>query len=174
MSGEFGKVAIGFGCYMLALYPIMAIVEYVAHRWFMHRRSVINKLGYQAHLIEHHILGEDSDWPHIRLRFRDHLLYGSPAIAWMIYRGMTGFTYAVGGVVALLLWFFIHVRLYSALHRTHHDLEHNWTERLPGSEAMKHHHLLHHKYPKSNFAVVLGVPFGFAWVDRLFGTWRAA
>ena len=168
------KIIVGFVVYFVALYPVMAIVEYVAHRWFMHRYSVINKLGYQAHRIEHHGNGENDDWPHIRLRLRDHLLYGSPAVVWLVCRGLFGFTYAFGGVAALLLWFFIYVRVYSALHRTHHDLEHNWTERLPGAEAMKQHHLLHHKYPKTNFAVVLGVPFGFAWVDRLFGTWRSA
>lgn len=167
------EIAVGFVVYFIALYPIMAIAEYVAHRWFMHRCSPINRFGYQAHLLEHHIKGHNDDWPHIRLRFRDHLLYGSPVIAWMLFRGVTGFAYAFGGLIALVLWFFIHVRVYSALHRTHHNLEHNWTEMIPGAEAMKVHHLGHHSHPNRNYSVVLGVPFGFAWVDRLFGThWK--
>lgn len=175
--------AIGFACWFVVLYPIMAVVEYVAHRWFMHRRSFINRFGFKAHAIEHHGHGLNDDWPHVRLRMRDHLKFGSPAFSWFALSGVLYLMhdwrgpfpsvvelprYAFGGLAALLAWSFIHTRLYSLIHRTHHDLDHNWTERLPGAVAMRRHHLIHHDQPRTNFSVVLGCPW--FWVDRLFGT----
>lgn len=166
------NLAIAFACYFLFLYPIMAIAEYIAHRWFMHKSTPINRFGYRTHLLEHHRLGANDDWPHIRLRIRDHLLFGSPVIVGLLIRGCFGYPNAFVCLAALLTWFVIHCRLYSAMHRSHHDLERNWTDWLPGSSRMREHHELHHRFPRTNYAVVLGVPFGIAWVDWMFGTRR--
>ena len=65
--------------------------------------------------------------------------------------------------------FTFHSYVWSKLHRAQHDLEDNWTFRLPWFAELKRHYLDHHIRPSRNFAAM------FLWTDHLFGTyWRSA
>lgn len=173
MNEVLHKTLVGFCCYLVIDYFAMAIIEYVAHRWFMHRPNAINMFGYKKHAVEHHGMGRNEYWPHLDLRFRDSLLFASPFLVWSAMFGtvagrLWGYYYPYGAIPALLLTLWVHNYLYRCVHRCIHEVEHNWTERMPGFQAMKRHHLDHHRKPNRNFAVV------FLWTDRLFGTyWRS-
>ena len=81
---------------------------------------------------------------------------------------LCGRPYALGGLIATLTMFTFHSYVWSKLHRAQHDLEDNWTCRLPWFAELKRHHLDHHIRPSRNFAAL------FLWTDRLFGTyWRS-
>lgn len=167
------EALVGFCLWLVPAAVIMALVEYVSHRWFMHRPNAFNMSGYKAHHVEHHGRGHNEFWPHIDLRFRDGLLVAAPVLAayglWAAVAGARwGYFYPCGGWLALVTVLWAHHVIYSAIHRCQHELEHNWAERLPGFQAMKRHHLDHHRRPNRNFAVV------FLWTDTLFGTaWRS-
>lgn len=167
------KTWIGFCIYLVIDYFAMALVEYIGHRWFMHRPNAFNMAGYKTHHVEHHGKGLNEPWPHIDLRLRDTLVFAVPFLLLSAVNGtvsglLWGFYYPYGSIPALLLTLAVHHHVYTRIHRCEHELEHNWTERLPWFQEMKRHHLDHHRKPNRNFAVV------FLWTDRLFGTyWRS-
>lgn len=167
------KTLVGFCFYLVFDFFAMGIIEYVAHRWFMHRPNPFNMFGYKKHHVEHHGMGLNDYYPHIDLRFRDMMVFASPFLLWSAVFGTIagrqwGYYYPYGAIPALMLVVWIHNYVYTRVHRCVHELEHNWTERLPGFQEMKRHHLDHHRRPNRNFSVV------FLWTDRLFGTyWRS-
>lgn len=166
---EWSHIVIGFVAWLPLHCLGISVAEYIAHRWFMHKKTWINRKGYQWHHVEHHGMKINEPYfPYIDQHLFYYLAYGSPMIAFYVVRGLTGAGYAWGGLASLMLVFVVHARLYSLIHRCEHELESNWTERMPGFVAMKRHHLDHHLKPNRNFAVV------FLWTDRLFGTyWRS-
>ena len=151
------------------IYVGLALLEYVAHRWFMHRRNSLTRTEFQRHAVQHHGKRVNQPlYPYIDLPVRYHLLYGSPGWGGFLVGFLLGAPYALGGLLATLLMFVLHAYFYTKLHRAQHDLEDNWTTKMSWFEEMKRHHLDHHKRPSRNFAVV------FLWTDKLFGThWRS-
>lgn len=164
------NVVVGFIIWFPVVYLAMAVVEYVAHRWFMHRRTFLTKTEFEHHTVQHHghRINEPM-FPYIDLPIRYHLIYGSPGWGGFLIGFLCGGPYALGGLVATLAMFAFHSYFYSKVHRAQHDLEENWTQLLPWFAELKRHHLDHHIQPSRNFAVV------FLWTDRLFGThWRSS
>lgn len=160
------NLIVGFLVWLPLIYLFMALAEYIAHRWFMHKKTVLTSYEYKTHTVEHHGRKVNSPmYPYVDLSIRYHLLYGSPGIAaFLVGHFVFDRQYALGGLACLLSMFVFHSQVYSKIHRATHELERNWAEHLPYYERMKQHHLLHHRYPSKNFAVI------FLWTDSLFGT----
>jgi sterol desaturase/sphingolipid hydroxylase (fatty acid hydroxylase superfamily) len=165
----FSNIVIGFIIWFPVVYVGMALVEYVAHRWFMHKKNFLTKREFENHTVQHH--GHrlmEPMFPYIDLPVRYHLIFGIPGWGGFLIGFLSGGPYALGGLIATLTMFFFHSYFYSKVHRAQHDLEENWTQRLPWFAELKRHHLDHHIRPSRNFAVV------FLWTDKLFGThWRS-
>lgn len=137
---------------------IVAVIEYVAHRYFMHR-PMLDRLGlkgvFHNHAVVHHKhnrLDVNVDLP-----VKTHFLWGAPllllvgACDWM-------------GAVVLASCFVLHAVTWTSLHRAIHDLEENWTRKVPWFSRWKRHHEVHHQHPSRNFGAV------FIFTDYLFGT----
>ena len=169
MHYEPANIIIGFVIWTPVIYVGLAIAEYVAHRWFMHRKTALTRAEFQRHAVQHHGKRINEPlYPYIDLPVRYHLVFGSPGWCGFLIGFLCGAPYALGGMLATLSFFTLHSYFYSKVHRAQHDLEVNWTTKLPWFAEMKTHHLDHHKRPSRNFAVV------FLWTDRLFGThWRS-
>ena len=141
-------VAVGF----------VAVLEYVGHRYFMHR-PLMDRFGlpdiFFKHAIIHH--RDRRNDQNVDLPVRTHFIWGLPLIA------ASGYLDPVGAIV-FCLCFVCHAVLWTKIHRAIHGLENNWTLRLWFYRAIERHHLEHHRRPGRNFGAV------FPFTDRLFGT----
>ena len=138
---------------------IVATLEYITHRYFMHK-YLVDYAGlrevFQKHAIVHHRDGRND--LNVDLPIRTHFVWGFPLIAISTYFSSIGAT-------VLCLCFISHAILWTRLHRAIHELESNWTKRLWCYHAVKCHHLEHHRKPGHNFGAV------FIFMDRFFGTY---
>ena len=147
----------------IAFWLVMAIVltsfiEYLAHRFLMHRKPKILYWLYdvfQEHAVEHHAKGRTD--LNIDMPFKWYYTYGLVflipffALDW------------VGGI-CLFVVFRCHSYIWTKLHRAFHGLEDNWTKKTRIYQYLYEHHMNHHRKPNTNFNVV------FLWVDALLGT----
>ena len=146
----------------------MSIGEWAVHRYVLHgrwlRRWKVTAYIYQHHHIEHHGRGENAIIPHIHLRPWDYWL-AAPFVSiglvrWYVFGQVTG----LAGAVSLTTVCIGHMVLWNALHRAIHGLDCNWVTRIPGFVWFSHHHIGHHRDPRTNYGVVC------IWSDRWFGT----
>tara|TARA_R110000824_G_scaffold104833_2_gene248536 strand:- start:890 stop:1321 length:432 start_codon:yes stop_codon:yes gene_type:complete len=134
----------------------MGTAEYLIHKYTMHKKIwFLPKWIYQEHAVEHH--GKNRYDINVDLPFINHLIIGSPVFILLA-------CYSWAGLIAWTLVTLHHSIYWTSLHRSSHDLEHNWAEKLPNYKKKRRHHLLHHLNPNKNFGVV------YSWVDRFFGT----
>lgn len=137
---------------------VMALGEYLIHRYTMHRKmKILPSWIFQHHSIEHH--HHERNDINIDLPFYNHLIIGSPLIIGAFFMGLPC-------LLALLSVFAFHSYTWTKIHRGIHDLEKNWVMKyLPSYfKWAKHHHELHHHRPGRNFGVV------YLFTDYLFGT----
>ncbi|MEQ8789343.1 MAG: sterol desaturase family protein [Pirellulaceae bacterium] len=159
------------GCllWLVALTPFVALVEYGAHRWIMHKPNHwLDRKGVQleAHTAHH---GGANGGEFVDIPLRNCLLLATPVLLTLAVWGLaTGSWRAVvAPTAAMLAWCFLYSFLWSHLHRAIHGVEHNWLARGgPVFRFFRNHHLRHH--------VNAGVNYGtlFPWTDYLFFTWR--
>jgi hypothetical protein len=129
---EPSNIVIGFVIWLPVVYVGVAIAEYVAHRWVMHRNTTLTKGEFEKHAVQHH--GRrvmEPRYPYVDLALHCHLIYGAPAWGGFLIGFLCGRPYALGGLIATLTMFTFHSYVWSTLHRAQHDLEDNWTCRLP-------------------------------------------
>ncbi len=137
---------------------VMALAEYVIHRYTMHMRFFPKgtlDFVFEDHHIDHHKFNDYSK--NIDLPIYFHLLLSAPIIIALFFLSYW----------ALFAWLLViahHSIFWTKLHRSVHDLESNWTESLPFYKSMRQHHLSHHDHPNKNFGVVYPV------TDMVFGT----
>lgn len=136
----------------------VALVEYIAHRHFMHR-PLLDRLGlrqvFHEHAILHHRDGRND--LNINLPLYVHCIWGLPSV------GIVGLFDLVGALI-LSAVFVCHSILWTKLHRAIHGLEDNWTMSFRFYSVIEHHHQEHHRRPGKNFGGV------FLFTDYLFGT----
>lgn len=145
------------------------VIEYLAHRFFMHRQWRGNPNYRVKDHLEHHAGENRPMWKFTDLRFREYVLFSLPFHCWFIVRAsLFGAWWAWIFSAWLLSATLLHSLIYTRIHRRTHDLvPHDWTSHIPGIERLHAHHLLHHRRPDRNFGVTC------RWTDRLFGTlWR--
>src|SRR5215471_8910412 len=147
--------------------PLVALLEYSAHRWIMHKANrlldpCLRQL--RAHGTHHqgHNEHEFVDMP-----LKNCLLLTCP-----VFLLLTGWGVAVGPfgsilipAAALLSWCFFYTYLWTQIHRAIHGIEANWFRRTgPIFRFFRDHHLKHHINAGMNYGTV------FPWTDYLFLT----
>lgn len=160
---------LAFILWFLIWAPLVALLEYSAHRWIMHKanRLLDPKLGQlKAHGAHHK---GSNELEVIDMPLRNCLLLSSPLFLALVVWG-----FAVGPTssviipaAALLSWSFCYTYLWTRIHRAIHGLETNGFDRLgPVFRFYRDHHLKHHDNTKTNYGTV------FPWTDYVFFTWR--
>lgn len=136
----------------------MALAERWLHKYVMHRRLFPKGFMdwvFEEHHIEHHKKNRYDI--NISLPIWYHLILSSPVIIVL-------YLYSIPSLIAWLLVITYHSIFWTSLHKSTHDLQSNWTEKLPWYQSMRQHHLDHHTNPNKNFAVVFPI------TDTIFGT----
>ena len=143
----------------------VAVGEWWLHKHVLHSPRFM-KLPWKKHAQEHHLQGKNHLKRHIDLDAPDYLI-GLPFIVFAVLKGMFWSPYGWCGAAAGLVVFSCHWYLWSKLHRAIHQLEDNWTSRIPWYyPACEKHHVDHHESFHrgviKNYAVV------FLFTDWLF------
>lgn len=129
---------------------IMPWIEYVSHRWFMHRPTLGKRNSvYREHHVEHHHLGLNE-----QIHVDMHLLQINNGISgaamvsgiWLVFGAIPAATWLACLIVYGLAW--------TAIHRSSHDLSNNWLSRTWYGRKAIEHHLAHHERPYCNFGTV--------------------
>lgn len=157
-----------FMLWFLIWLPMVALLEYAAHRWIMHRanRWLDPKLGQLKAHGSHHQGSNDSEL--VDMPLLNCLLLSSPAfLALGVYCIAVGpISSVVIPAAALLTWCGIYTYLWTRIHRAIHGVERNWVVRLgPVFRFLRRHHLTHHHHATVNYGTV------FPWMDYVFFTW---
>lgn len=166
---------------MLALYIIlsvvlMSLIEYVAHRWFMHNKHIgkIAKFLYpifEKHTLLHHrrfyrVFDSELDpaakYINIKFDTASHIAGALPfaALFWWLVCPELAITFVT--VVA------IHAQLWNHLHSEMHNPEGTWFSKLSVYKFLRDYHKCHHDHPNKNYNVVIPL------MDFVFGTYRKA
>jgi hypothetical protein len=156
----------------LIAYPLLSLIEYLIHRYLMHKRTVIwlSKGGYLAevfrnHAITHHarcymLLNSDSGkCATINITVQpltSLLVIALPCVMMFAIDPTTSVVLLVGGLVSGCIWSVIH----SEMHRP----KGSWFSNVAVYLYLKRRHFLHHRYPNTNFNTLLPM-----W-DPIFGT----
>jgi sterol desaturase/sphingolipid hydroxylase (fatty acid hydroxylase superfamily) len=150
--------ALPFALWLAWSVPALAVLEYLLHRYPMHRPGWPLARGvFRRHAVLHHRharndvnLDTPAWWG---------LLLSAPLWGGLLLIGCPGGAAAVALAVAAycLLW--------TGVHRATHGLGSGWARRLPWYARWERHHLDHHAHPGSNFGAAFG-PL----TDAVFGT----
>ena len=132
-----------------------ALVEYVGHRWLMHRPLLGRVYWYLDHAIEHH--GKGRNDINISISPITALVVTSPVLCIALFCGWQA-------IIVIPVASLAYAALWTCLHASYHDVGCQWIKGLPGYGRWRTHHLLHHTNPATNFGTV------FIFTDRLFGT----
>lgn len=154
------------------LYATM--LEYVVHRWVMHRPWRVLSSPFRTHTLFHHRVFREDDTYHVqRNEDRDHirLLKWWQAGLWLgahvpVVWGLqwaTGWPVFYSGMLGLA----VYCVLYEYFHWCMHSPADRWIERMRLFRVLDAHHRLHHQLWSANFSLLLPV------VDRVFGTFRS-
>lgn len=145
-----------------------AIIEYVAHRWAMHRSPPLPLLDRrrESHLLHH---GFGWQWSKPVHGYVDDgvspawNVVGSSPI-WLLFGVYVSATAAAVFVAVA----FMHGVLWSAAHHEFHRPRGRWFARNRVFRAIERHHRVHHDTADANYgALFAGV------IDRAFGTYRS-
>jgi hypothetical protein len=154
--------AILFGAFYCTL------AEYIAHRWFMHRRRnfPMMRLVFKRHAEQHHHffphdnMRTDSsrDWHVILFPVYGFIMLfgGLGAPAAFVVAKLTSLNVAlIVMIVGCVFYFF-----YEFMHLMYHLSEDHWTQKLPLLPWLRRHHQIHHRLnlmQKANFNVTYPV-----------------
>ena len=143
--------------WLVVWYLVMAFMEYIIHRYTMHKRqNWLPKWIWKHHAVDHH--RDDRNDLNIDLPFYIHLVVGSPILFLSYYY------FGIISMSCLLAIFYYHSYVWTHMHRAIHGIKDHWIGNTKYYERAKKHHLDHHKRPAKNFGVV------FLWTDYVFGT----
>lgn len=148
----------------------MSLLEYVSHRYLMHRPTRVLPYAFKAHVLRHHA----SFGP-------EHMAIGSSREIGLILFGLrevTLFLLATLPGFALLAWFgsrnvallaaamvFVHFLLYEGFHLVAHLPAHHWAARQRIFASARERHARHHGDVQTNFNVT--PPFADWLLDTL-------
>jgi hypothetical protein len=168
LSFSVAQWLVEFGVWFVIWCPVVALLEYAAHRWIMHKANrwldptllQLKSHGKHHQGSNHHDL---VDMP-VRNGLRLTAPFLLAVLVWGYVVGPATSVLAPG--LALLSWSFVYTYLWNRMHRAIHDVEENWFRRSgPVFRFFLSRHLQHHAHANVNFGTV------FPWTDYLFGTW---
>ncbi len=158
---------LAFVMWFLIWTPVVALLEYVAHRWIMHKAN---------HWLDPQLTQLRAHGKHHQ-GVNDHELVDMPIVNGLrmtapIFLCLLVWGYVVGPaagtvapILALFTWCFVYPYLWNCMHRAIHDLEGNWFRRSgPIYRFFMNHHLHHHTHARVNYGTV------FPWTDYVFRT----
>ncbi len=160
---------LAFVLWFLIWAPLVALLEYFAHRWIMHKanRLLDPKLGQLKAHGAHHMGSNDHEL--VDMPLKNCLLLTSPAFVALVAWGLAfgSMSSIVVPLATLLSWSFFYTYLWTRVHRAIHGLEVNWFSHLgPVFRFFRDHHLTHHSNARMNYGTV------FPWTDYVFLTSR--
>ena len=130
---------------------LLATVEYLAHRYLMHRPTLsLFRSTLYRHATQHH---RDNNSTNIDMPAWWGLLLMLPVLVLLWVAG------AHDGVCVLAVLTAVYCWLWTGLHRAFHGVGGGWTRRLPGYRSLYQHHTRHHECPTRNFGAVFGPVF---------------
>ena len=143
----------------LTVFVYGVLIEYVLHRWVMHKPYLGRLWYYTEHAVEHH--GKGRNDINVSLSPITVSLIASPVM--LLY-----FIYGYGVFVVVVALSFLYAGLWTVLHNSFHDVKYTWVHKcFPFYSTLEKHHILHHKNPNTNFGTI------FFFSDYLFGTKHA-
>jgi hypothetical protein len=170
------SLATGLAGYLLQFFlwfllwmPLVALLEYAAHRWIMHcpTRLLDPALSqFKSHGMHHQ--GEN-DQELVDIPLKNCLLLTGPFFLLLGGIGLAAGSLASVAIpaAALLSWSFLYTWLWTQMHRAIHGTEANWFRRCgPVFRFFRNHHFKHHVHAAVNYGTV------FPWTDYLFFTWH--
>jgi fatty acid hydroxylase family protein len=158
-----------FLMWFLLWMPLVALLEYAAHRWIMHQATRLldpTLSQFKSHGMHHQ---GDNDQELVDIPLKNCLLLTGPFFLVLAAIGLATGSLAAMAIpaAALLAWSFLYTWLWSQMHRAIHGTEANWFRRCgPVFRFFRNHHLRHHAHATVNFGTV------FPWTDYLFFTWH--
>ncbi len=158
-----------FLLWFLLWMPLVALLEYAAHRWIMHRTTPLLDPAlsqFKSHGL-HHQGANDPELVDIPLK--NCLLLTGPFFLLLAGIGIVAGSLSAVAIpaAALLSWSVLYTWLWTQMHRAIHGTEANWFRRCgPVFRFFRNHHLKHHVHATVNYGTV------FPWTDYLFFTWH--
>ncbi len=152
---------------------LMSLIEYIAHRWFMHSKRVGALPGlygiFDRHTHLHHKrfyrnfeYDADPAAKYINLDIPPSFVLVGLSPIWlplaMLVSVPVGLVFAGVFVGHAVLWTIIHTEM--------HEPNGRWFARCKLYQYLRDYHKTHHDHPNKNFNVV------FPFMDRFFGTYR--
>lgn len=129
---------------------IANFVEWLAHRYPMHRPLVPLAVMYEMHALKHHAVFTETSMEAESAEDFDMVLFSPPSLAFF----MLGVAAPLAGLAFLLVsrnagWLFIalavdYYALYECFHLAYHLPEDGRVGRLPGMARLRRHHTFHH------------------------------
>lgn len=155
---------------------VMALVEYLFHRFPMHNLRFIRRFGFgrelfDAHAVLHHgryyqeSFVNDPDPASRRISIRMSALEHVAAAA--LFAVPFGYWVSVVGAACFLVVVALHAIVWTAVHIEMHMPEGRWFSRTRYYQYVRDWHHAHHLYPGTNFAAVFPPV-----IDWLFGTYH--
>ena len=154
---------------LLVAIPLWVVIEYIAHRWFMHADGHLPHPIYyrrwESHMLHH---GFGWQWK----KAVHHYVDDGVSPAWNVVGSapvwlLLGIYVSWSFAAAFVLVAFLHGVCWTAVHHEFHWPRDQWWSRNYLFGFMRRNHELHHQYPESNYAALFP-PF----MDLLFGTRR--
>ncbi len=163
------------------MFPVVMLLvnfaEYYAHRWLGHRKTQYGKLFYSRHTGDHHSFFLENAMAYEAVRDWRVVLFP----LYLIFAFVLGLIVPIGYFLSELFslnaaWIYAAAGIsgylfYEVMHFSYHIPRGHWVEKLflviPGWQALRHLHVLHHKRDKmgdANFNITVPV------FDFLLGT----
>ena len=158
-----------FLLWFLLWMPLVALLEYAAHRWIMHRATRLldpSLSQFKSHGT-HHQGSNDPEMVDIPLK--NCLLLTGPFFLVLAGIGLVAGSLSSVALpaAALLSWSLLYTYLWTQMHRAIHGTKANWFRRCgPVFRFFRDHHLQHHAHGAVNYGTA------FPWTDYLFFTWH--
>jgi hypothetical protein len=157
-----------FVCWLLIWSPAVALLEYAAHRWIMHKaNSTLDPDLCQLKAHGKHHQG-DNGLDFVDVPLRNTLRLTAPLFLIVLLCGLMAGQAAntLLPTAALFAWTVLYVYLWNRMHRAIHGVETNWFRHSgPLYRFYRRHHLRHHHQPRTNFGTVFPI------TDYVFFTW---
>lgn len=161
--------------YFLVLLPAYFLfvnwLEYLLHRYPMHRKTRGMEVVYEHVTIHHNFYANEYFY------FEEPRDYYAAILPWYIFIGLTVVIAAVSGMIYLFfgmsnaLFFalvaYSYYLLYEILHFSYHTSEKSWVKKLPFINHLARRHIVHHRTSAMahyNFNITFPI------FDRVYGT----
>jgi hypothetical protein len=126
------------------------LLEYVAHRWFMHRRTPLLGAAYDAHTLRHHLFYTSDAMSIDSPRDVWLILFSAKDVAILVLCALPLFLVLRAAVspnlfALALLTSIAHFVGYEWLHLAYHLPDGSWATRLPIVSTLRRYHRTHHR-----------------------------